>query len=354
MAAGGTGKTYFACGVAATVSRGEALPVPPEYADKKINSESRNVLIISAEDRGSDIWARLEKAGADVNHIDIMDKTLSNGLLFPRNNSDTDNIQVLERTIEKYHPDLIIIDPWHAFCPPEIDINRINHVRPVFQTISAICEKYDCGLILISHVNKRAQENANNAALGSVDLVNASRSALTVISDSRDQNSRIVVQTKINHAGYGQSVAFTISDSGFAWDGFEPDITRETLEEAARMHRKPVEVLQEAPDYSEIKDTLLEIITELTKNGKETKIAYRQLDAMFDDEEFHHLPPTKKRELIEELASSEAFRSRGMTLKGYVSSCKYQNSLTGRTEYGKGILVSRMVTGEEMASAMPK
>jgi len=354
MAAGGTGKTYFACGVAATVSRGEALPVPPEYASKKTISENRNVLIISAEDRGSDIWERLEKAGADVNYIDIMDKTLSNGLLFPKDSSDETRIENFENIIETYHPNLIIIDPWHAFCPPDVDVNRINHVRPVFQNISAICEKYDCGLILISHINKKPQDNANNAALGSVDFVNASRSALTLISDSRNKNRRIVVHTKINHASYGQSVGFTITDDGFAWDGFEQNITKETLEEAARMRKKPVEMIQEAPDYSEMKNTLLEIITELTEHGKETKIAYRQLENMYDDEDFHSLHSSKKREVIEQIANSEAFRSRGMTLKGYITNCKYQDSVTGKTGYGKGIIVSRMVTGEEMTSALPK
>ncbi|MDE6088484.1 MAG: AAA family ATPase, partial [Oscillospiraceae bacterium] len=65
MAAGGTGKTYFACGVAATISSGRALPVPDGYENKKAIPENRNVLIISAEDRGSDIGERLVKAGAD-------------------------------------------------------------------------------------------------------------------------------------------------------------------------------------------------------------------------------------------------------------------------------------------------
>ncbi|MDE5792077.1 MAG: AAA family ATPase, partial [Oscillospiraceae bacterium] len=238
MAAGGTGKTYFACGVAATISKGEALPVPSEYEDKQTIPENRNVLIISAEDRGSDIGERLIKAGADENseYIHIVDKTKSNGFLFPRNNEDTSRIEVFENAIEDYKPNLIIIDPWHAFCPPEIDVNRINHVRPIFQTISAICEKYDCGLILVSHVNKKPQENANNAALGSVDLINASRSALTVISDSNDKNNRFVVHTKINHAAYGQTIQFKINDNGFTWDGFEPNMTKDTLEDAARMH----------------------------------------------------------------------------------------------------------------------
>ncbi|MDE5767947.1 MAG: AAA family ATPase [Oscillospiraceae bacterium] len=44
MAAGGTGKTYFACGVAATISKGEALPVPDGYESKKAIPQNRNVL----------------------------------------------------------------------------------------------------------------------------------------------------------------------------------------------------------------------------------------------------------------------------------------------------------------------
>ena len=353
MAAGGTGKTYFACGVAATISRGEALPVPPEYAEKQIIPQNRNVLIISAEDRGSDIWERLEKSGADAEYIRIVDKTSSNGFLFPKDSSDTDKIQVLERTIEKYHPDLIIIDPWHAFCPPEIDVNRINHVRPVFQTISAICEKYDCGLILISHVNKRAQENANNAALGSVDLVNASRSALTVISDSRDQNSRLVIQTKSNHAPHGQTVKFTIDDNGFAWNGFEPNLTKDTLEEAAKMHRKATELIKDTPDYAELKKELLDLITELAEHGKETGIAYRQLENMCEDETFSHINAQEKKKLIDQIAQSDAFKSRGLSLVDYTRNIPYTDS-SGTKKRARGFIVSCMTTPDEMAAAMPK
>jgi len=353
MAAGGTGKTYFACGVAATISRGDALPVPPEYSRKNVIQENRNVLIISAEDRGSDIWERLEKSGADVEHIGIVDKSNSNGFLFPKDGSDSIRIQILEKTIEKHKPNLIIIDPWHAFCPPEIDVNRINHVRPVFQTLSAICDKYDCGLILISHVNKKSQENANNAALGSVDLVNASRSALTVISDGRDQNSRIVVQTKSNHAAHGQSVKFTIDDNGFTWNGFEPGLTKDTLEEAAKMHRKPTDLIKDTPDYTEIREELLELITELAEPGKETKIAYQQLENMCEHETFGTLKTTEKKKLIEQVANSEAFKSRGLTLTEYIQGISYTNS-QGNKKRGKGFIIRCVVTPQEMAAAMPR
>ncbi|MDE7094136.1 MAG: AAA family ATPase, partial [Oscillospiraceae bacterium] len=342
MAAGGTGKTYFACGIAATISKGEALPVPDEYKSKKIIPENKNVLIISAEDRGSDIWERLEKAGADVEYIHIADKKLSNGFLFPKNSEDTSRIEFFEKAIEKFKPNLIIIDPWHAFCPPEVDVNRINHMRPILQNISAICEKYDCGLILISHINKKPQENANNAALGSVDLVNASRSALTIVSDSNNKNNRFVVHTKINHAAHGQTIQFKIDDNGFAWNGFEPSMTKDTLEDAARMHRKPSEEIQELPPTDEeIKEDLLEAIAELAECGKETKIAYQQLGNMLEDKTFRDFNTSKKKKLIEEVSESEEFQRRGMMLKGTATNCKYINSITGKPQLGRGILISR-------------
>ena len=62
-----------------------------------------------------------------------------------------------------------------------------------------------------------------------------------------------------------------------AWNGFEPNMPKDTLEDAARMYRKPSE---------EIKEELLEIITSLAKQGEETKIAYRQIESMCENEFF--------------------------------------------------------------------
>ena len=57
---------------------------------------------------------------------------------------------------------------------------------------------------------------------------------------------------------------------------------------------------------------------------------------------FSSLNPTIKRKLIEQVALSEEFKSRGMTLKEYVDSCKYIDSINKSTRYGKGILISRI------------
>ena len=231
MAPGGTGKTYFICGIAAAISRGQALP-----GDETAHAPGP-VLIISAEDRGELLKRRLAASGADLNNVLILDCTASEGLNF------TDGYMTFKAVIKSYSPRLVVIDPWHGFLGASVDINRVNAVRPVFQRLANIAKDCGCGMILISHVNKRAQgENVNNAATGSTDFVNASRSALYIIFDEESEDRRVVVHTKSNYARYGESVCFRIENGGIRWDGFS-DIDRKTMEQAARQRKTPGEVM---------------------------------------------------------------------------------------------------------------
>ena len=91
------------------------------------------------------------------------------------------------------------------------------------------------------------------------------------------------------------------------------------------MHRKPSEEIKnQPPTDEEIKEELLEIITGLAKQGQETKIAYRQIETVCENETFFSsLNSMVKRKLIEQVAQSETFKSRGMTLKEYVRNVSY-------------------------------
>ncbi|MBQ4544080.1 MAG: AAA family ATPase [Oscillospiraceae bacterium] len=230
MADGVTGKTIFCCGILATMSNGRLLP-----GDRI--KEAQKTLFISAEDTGDKLHDILKASGADLDMIHILDCTESEGLNF------TDRAEEFKKLILQTRARLVIIDPWHAFLGADVDINRVNAVRPVFQRLANIAKDCDCGLVLVSHVNKRAQgENANNAATGSTDFVNAARSAMRVIfSEEPDgENCRIVVHTKSNYAQAGESVKFRINDKGgCVWAGFS-EITRRTVEkEAGRGYIEP-------------------------------------------------------------------------------------------------------------------
>lgn len=230
---GGTGKTMLACGIAAAVSAGFPLPGQDGFQEK------RSVLFVSAEDSGEQLKRRL--AGADLDRVFIVDRSNSIGL------SLADKFGEFEALVHSVRPALLIIDPWHAIVGASVDINRVNQLRPILQQLAALSRDVGCATILISHANKRAQgENANHAAVGSVDLVNASRSALRIVFDDEDEGGRLMIHTKSNYASYGQTVRFRVEDGVLAWNGFS-EITRQTLEQAARRRCTPGELAQGGP-----------------------------------------------------------------------------------------------------------
>lgn len=284
MAPGGTGKTIFCCAIAAAISKGERLfgTIPDDVPT------SGNVLIISAEDRGELLKKRLKACNANLNNVYILDCMDSEGLNF------TQDSEIFKNTIQQYSPQLVIIDPWHAFLGATVDINRVNAVRPVFQKLANIAKECNCGMLLISHINKRAQgENINNAATGSSDFVNAARSAIMLIFSDEpvEENIRIAVHTKTNYAGAGQSIKFRItSQSGLEWVGFS-DITRQTLENAARWKKTPTEVIHQHSDDLYVNQALIDAIKEKAVLGQHVNISYDQFKEEYGEDIFETSRP---------------------------------------------------------------
>lgn len=268
MAAGGTGKTVLCCGIAAAVSIGGG---PPGMA---LNGEGKDVLIISAEDSGSVLRKRLEQSGADLDRIHILDRGLSYGMDF------STYIGEFVGVIRDVSPALIIIDPWHAFLGPSVDMNRPNVLRPVLQLLAQVAKDWQCSMILISHVNKgRQAENINNAALGSSDFINAARSAVRVIFGGTEKDVRIMVHTKSNYAPYGESVQYRIVDGGgIVWEGYSP-ITRWDLEEAARQRCTPGELIAQ----KDAKVTLIVALKSAIVKDGPNRYTYEEFITLYGD-----------------------------------------------------------------------
>ena len=232
-AAGGTGKTFALCGIAAELTNGRYPLNPFEHF------EPMRVLFISAEDPDFILRDRMRRAGADLARIFIMDATdsmhlrLSDGQGNPR-------LHDLMAAIEAAKPDLVILDPLHAFLGSAVKMTEQSVIRPFMQSLASLAKQYDCAIVDVAHVNKRpAGANANDAILGATDIVNAARSVLRVIFDEtgNDPNRRVLVHTKSNYAAMGQSVAFRIGDDGrLDWIGFS-DVSRSDLEAAARSNK---------------------------------------------------------------------------------------------------------------------
>ena len=319
MAEGGAGKTMFCCGIAAAISRGELLP------GDTFNSAPAegNVLFITAEDRGSLLKSRLVESGAVLSRIYIMDCMSSEGLSF------ADGMDRFLAILKEIQPCLVIIDPWHAFLGANVDINRVNALRPVLQKLANAAKTCECGMLLISHVNKRAQgENANNAAVGSADLINAGRSAVKIVrfDEPGKKDMRAVVHTKSNYAPEGRSILYRITDGGgVRWAGFS-DISRSVLEASARCHQTPSEYLESRQAAEEEEEALLDAIRELAKEGKTVNVSYEEMKERYGDAIFGSGQQSKKildrligplsREGIT-LVTGKGVKYRGKSLNGF-------------------------------------
>lgn len=302
MADGGTGKGVLCCGIAAAVSAGRMLP-----GDAKPRKPG-TVLIISAEDDGADFKDRLRKSGADLERCQIIDRSDSVGM------SIADQYEEFAATVDLYKPALVVLDPWHGFLGADVDISRVNAIRPILQKLALLAKSYDTAIIAVSHVNKRTQgENANNAATGSTDFINAARSAVKVIFDESDPelSRRIIVHTKSNFAVYGKSVIYRINDGGLEWAGFS-EITKLTLEAAARNRKSVGEQIAEVHKKEETNERLIAALMEAAR-GTElcgARISYNEFKLRFGDDIFGDMQPKRALDAL-----IPAMESRGITLE---------------------------------------
>lgn len=304
MAPGGVGKTILICGIAAAVTTGRPLP------GEAFGHEPKNVLIVSAEDPGHLLKRRLAASGADLMRTFILDCSSSTGLNF------TDDFVSFEATVLGCAPSLLILDPWFAYLGGDADINRVNVLRPILQRLSLLAKKGDFSLILISHVNKKAQDmDANNAAVGSVDLVNASRSVLRLIK-GEDEDERIVVPTKANYARAGQSVKFNITDEGgVEWAGFS-DVTKETLELAARRRSTPWEVLRTDESNNAASRVLVQKLMESANPFTPTRFSYDEFRQQHGDLIFGGQQPKRALDAVKDaLAESGYYLRTGLQVR---------------------------------------
>lgn len=321
MADGGTGKTIICCGLAAAVTTGKPLP------GEEFSGGPRRVLIISGEDRGELLKVRLEASGADLSRVHILDCMTSEGMNFTKKYAE------FEATVKNCNPALVIIDPWHGFVGPDTNINQVNELRPVLQKLAGMAKNCDCALLLISHVNKRAQgENANNAATGSNDLINASRSAVRIIFDEEDEDCRLMVHTKANYSRYGSTVKYRITDDGgVLWEGFS-DITRATLELAARSRSTPGEVQKEEKRKKSASETLIYALGQAVDDSGPTKYTYAEFEERYGSTIFGGSQPKRALDAVK-----DELNKKGIFLKTGIQ-------VTKNGKKGNGLLLQRHKT----------
>ena len=295
----GTGKTFFTSLLCAGTTSG-TFPTGER-------TQPGNVLYISGEETFDEIIDRLIRCGGDPARCYVFDCTDSVGL-----NID-EGFDELLGIAQRYSPKLIVLDPWQCFLGKNVDMNRQNVLRPILQRLSLLAKKINCAIVVVSHINKKDQgSDANFAASGSNELINASRSAIRLIEDEEDEDRRIAVHTKSNHAKRGDSLCFRFNNDGTVqWDGTS-EIDKNTLELAARSRKSPGEVIKCKSSSDIEKQKLIAALTEEAENtalcGK--RITYEEMKLRHGQNIFNGEQPKRVLDSIE-----SSLKSRDILIK---------------------------------------
>ncbi len=233
----GTGKSYLTHYIASQVTRGAIWPDCPDEPTIK----GSVIFIADEDDRAKVIRPRLDKHGADVSKVFILDKVFTGD---EREFFDlSKHLEGLDRTLKKISDcRLLIFDPITAYLG-KTNANSNAEVRAVLTPLAALAVRHNITVIGINHLNKRADLSYMYRGLGSQAFVAQSRSAWAVMLDQDDRETRIFAPIKSNYCIEPTGLKFRIID-GVVF--FEPDPWTGHVDDSGRDKKSR---LNEAADW---------------------------------------------------------------------------------------------------------
>ena len=217
----GTGKTAFACAIAAAVTTGGSVcGLPVEIPG--------DVLMLSVEDDLGVLRGRIEANGGDVSRVHFLAGASQLRMDSPE----------IEIAIQTYCAKLLIFDPLQAFLGAKVDMFRANETRPILSRLFDVCARNGCACVIIAHMSKSTLgKSPVNQSLGSVDIPAAMRSVIQIVRNPDQDDECVAVHIKSSNAAMGRSLAFAIGDrGGIHWRGYS-DLTLANLGERTKAQK---------------------------------------------------------------------------------------------------------------------
>ncbi|MEP3298974.1 MAG: AAA family ATPase [Pseudoruegeria sp.] len=186
----GLGKSFLSMFLASEISCGGQLPDGGDL-------DQGNVLYISAEDDPSyTTRPRIDAMGGDPEKIRVLNGRLA---------FNDEGLEVLREELDEFEPDLIIIDPWVSFIPPETSVKDSVSVRALIDKVESVAKDYGCAIVLIRHLTKMKQDNALYQGGGTMDMIAAARSAIRIGQHPDNPDHRVMAHLKHNVGPKGPS-----------------------------------------------------------------------------------------------------------------------------------------------------
>ncbi|MCE5341290.1 MAG: AAA family ATPase [Planctomycetaceae bacterium] len=268
-----SGKTFLTMFIASRVTTGESWP--DIVGDGNI---ARSVIIFTAEDDlNRTVRIRLEAAGADLNRVKIVFRSIEHGN--EKCNVEilnlSENIPLLEKSIQEVGDvGLVIIDPITAYMGGK-NQNSNSEVRDFLTPLTKLAEKHNVAIIGLSHFNKNFESKAIYRAMGSVGFIAAARAVWAVVLDQNNKDRRLFLPVKLNLAKEPKGLAYRLVDTEISKEDnifktalceFESgavDITIESILDIENSQKKTTSCITEATEF------LTNILSEGSKPANE-------------------------------------------------------------------------------------
>ncbi|MCC8946480.1 AAA family ATPase [Bradyrhizobium sp. Arg62] len=236
---GEVGKTTMIYDILARITTGE--PMPTFGGEPQAEPVKGSVVIFCKEDHpGLMIKPRMRAAGADTKKVHLI------GIDHSNDKNEFDVITRLDTTlgeVERLIRDLgdvaaILIDPITDFAG-ELNLYREDQVREFLQPIAQLAARYGIAVINVLHLIKDTRKKPRQRILGSVGLVNVSRSVL-LVGSGNGTGRRFLMMEKANLWHEKKAVAFAMSNHAgqpiVEWDTEWEDVDTEEVLAGKSVH----------------------------------------------------------------------------------------------------------------------
>ena len=255
--AGGSGKTFAWCAIAAAISSGRK-PFLLGLPDDWYKAEPGTVLFFSAEDPVETVLRkRLRENGTDlknIHFIDIEDTERFSHIKF----SD----DYLRQIIEKYQPTFCIFDPIQAFIPSGLNMASRNDMRSCMDVLIGYGKRYKTTFLIVCHANKRGNVSGRYRMADSSDIWDISR-AVIMAGETTEPGKRYLSNEKSNYGdGLTGSVIYQVKDGKVLYVSDSDKRDEDFIAENAFSSRI-------APQKDDAKEFILEYLSDGEKPVKE-------------------------------------------------------------------------------------
>lgn len=230
----GAGKTYLALAIAAALSNGrtpftgqERAPVDTVYLSLENSPEHV-------------VRPRFDSLQGDASRFHLLKGSIAS------DGKRTDSISLadtdlLGQAISQVRAGLVIVDPIQSYFGADVDTHRSNETRPILDGLVRLADEHHCCFLLVRHLSKASGRRAIHNGLGSIDITGAARTEMMAGHAPNEPSKRALVHVKSNIGRFGNSLGYTIGESGFAWSGIS-ELTSRDIVASDDEHEKRTEI----------------------------------------------------------------------------------------------------------------